>query len=262
MNIILHELKSNLKGFIIWTVSLGLLFWMASFEYEFMANSEDIAAAMESFDFLFEALAGTVIDITTPEGYLSLVSIYIYLPLAIYSGLLGSNIIAIEERDRTAEYLFTLPVKREKVILGKVIVSFFYTIIINASLLTITYYAFGQLGTSNAYDSFVFNLAAGVLITQIIFLSLGMVASALLRQYKKSGSITIGILMGTFMLNVLIGLTDKIDFLKYLTPFKYFSVDLMLNGDFQLQFILISSLIVTGSIFSLFYFYKKRDLYI
>ncbi|XFA98570.1 ABC transporter permease subunit [Candidatus Izemoplasma sp. B36] len=262
MNIILHELKSNLKGFIIWAVSLGLLFWVASFEYEFMANSQEIAAAMESFDFLFEALAGTMVDITTPEGYLSLVSIYIYLPLAIYSGLLGSNIIAKEERDKTAEYLFTLPVKREKVILNKLVVALFYTVIINVVLLTITYFAFGQLGTSSSYNAFVFNMALGVLLTQLIFMGLGMAVSAILEQYKKAGSITIGILMGTFMLSILIGLTDKIDFMKYFTPFKYFSVDLMLEGDFKLIFIIIAFVLIIGSISSVFYFYKKRDLFI
>lgn len=262
MNIILHELKSNLKGFVIWFISLGLLFYAASFEYEAFAGSEDIARLMEQFDFLFQALSGAAVDITTAEGYLSLVSIYIYLPLAIYSGLLGSNIIAKEERDKTAEYLFTLPVKREKVILSKLIVSILYTITINVLLLVLVYFAFGRLGTTAEFDSFVFNLSIGVLLTQIIFLSLGMGASALLKQYKKSGSITIAILLGTFMLNMLIGLTDKIDFMKYFTPFKYFAVDMMLNGEFKLVFIILFVVIVVGSLGSVFYFYKKRDLYI
>lgn len=262
MNIILHEIKSNLKGFIIWTVSLSLLFYVASFEYETFANSQEIADAMESFGFLFDALAGMSVDISTPEGYLSLVSIYIYLPLAIYSGLLGSNIIAKEERDKTAEYLFTLPVKREKVLLNKVITAVLYTVLINIILLTITYFAFGQLGTSESYKAFVFNMALGVLLTQLIFLSIGMALSAVLKQYKKSGSITIGILMGTFMLHILIGLTDKIEFLKYATPFQYFAVDMMFDGDFKLVFILLTIGIVFGSISSLFYFYKRRDLYI
>lgn len=262
MNVIIQEIKSNLKGFIIWAISLGLLFFIASFEYEAFAGSEDVARVMEQFDFLFQALAGTTADISTPEGYLSLVSIYIYLPLAIYSGLLGSNIIVKEERDRTAEYLFTLPVKREKVIFGKVFVAILYTVVINVFSLTLTYFAFGRLGTSASYDAFVFNMAVGVLFTQLIFMALGMASGAILKQYKKSGSITIGILMGTFMLHILIGLTDKLNFLKYVTPFKYFSVDQMLAGEFKLVFLLITIFLVVGGITSVFYFYKKRDLYL
>lgn len=262
MNIIIREIKSNLKGFIIWVASLSSIFIMASFEYEAFAGSEEIANAMESFDFLFNAIAGGAVDFTTPEGYLSLVSIYIYLPLAIYSGLLGSNIISKEERDKTAEYLFTLPVKREKVLISKIVVAIFYTIITTILLMVVTYFAFGRLGTSTAYNAFVFNMTIGVLITQIIFMSIGMLLSSILTQYKKSGSITIGILMGTFMLNVLIGLTDKIDFLKYITPFKYFSIDMMMIGEFKLVFILLSIAIVSASIGGVFYFYKKRDLFI
>lgn len=262
MNIIKHELKSNLKGAIIWVVSLGLIFFAASFEYEVFAESEEIANVMEQFDFLFKALIGASVDITSPEGYLSLLSLYIYLPLAIYSGLLGSNLISKEERDKTAEYLFTLPVKREKVLFGKLTVGIFYSIVVNIVLLTITYFSFGRLGTSDSYNQFVVNLSVGVLLTQFIFFSLGAVLSALLTQYKKSGSITLGILMGSYMASILIGLTDKVDFLKYITPFKYFDVDKMLNNDWQFVFIFLMLVIVSSSIYGVFYFYKKRDLYI
>lgn len=262
MNIIYHELKSNLKGYIIWTVSLCLLFYVASFEYEVFAGNEEILEFMDSFDFLFEALAGVAPDITTPEGYLSLVSIYIYLPLGIYSGLLGSNLISKEERDKTAEFLFSLPVKREKVIFSKVVVGIFYTVMINVVTLTITYFAFGRLGTNEVYNQFVFNMAVGVLLTQLIFVSIGMVLSSLLTQYKKSGAITIGVLMFTYMLSVLISLTDKIEFLKYITPFKYFSVDQMLKNDFSVTFIIITILLVIMNIAGTFIFYKRRDLYI
>lgn len=262
MNIILHELKSNLKGFIIWTVSLCLLFYVASFEYEVFAGNQEILEFMDSFDFLFEALAGVAPDITTPEGYLSLVSIYIYLPLGIFSGLLGSNIISKEERDKTAEFLFSLPVTREKVILSKVTVGFIYTIAINIITLLATYFAFGRLGTNEVYNQFVFNMALGVLMTQMIFLSIGMILSSLLTQYKKSGSITIGVLMFTYMLSVLISLTDKIDFLKYFTPFKYFSVDKMLSNEFSIVFIILTIIITSSSIAGTFIFYKRRDLFI
>lgn len=262
MNIIVQELKSNVKGYIIWTVSLCLLFYVASFEYEVFAGNEQILGFMESFDFLFEALVGAATDITTPEGYLSLVSIYIYLPLGIFSGLLGSNIISKEERDKTAEFLFSLPVKREKVILSKVIVAVFYTLAINFVTLLVTYFAFGRLGTNDLYNQFVLNMALGVLMTQMIFLTIGMVLSSVLTQYKKSGSLTIGVLMFSYMLSVLISMTDKIDFLKYVTPFKYFSVDQMLKNEFSLIFIILTVIIVTLNITGTFIFYKKRDLFI
>lgn len=262
MNIIIRELKSNLKGLIIWFVSLSLIFYAASFEYEAFAGSEEVARAMEQFDFLFRAMVGASVDITSPEGYLSLVSLYIYLPLGIYSGLLGSNLISKEERDKTAEYLFTLPVKRSQVLTSKLITGVIYSVILNVTLLTVTYFAFGRLGTSASYNQFVFNMALGVLLTQAIFYSIGALLSAVLRQYKRSGAITIAVLMSTYMMSVLTGLTSKLDFLKYFTPFKYFDVNKMLNNDWQFIYFALTILIVVSSITGVFYFYKKRDLYI
>lgn len=262
MNIIFHELKCNLKALIIWVVALSLLFYVASFEYEAFATNELINQYLDSFEPFFRALAGMSVDINTPEGYLSLVSLYIYLPLAIYSGLLGSNIISKEERDKTAEFLFSLPVTRFKVLFSKLFVTVFYSVVINVSVLLVTYYSFGRLGTNEIYDSFVLNIGIGTFIIQLIFMSLGMGLSATLKHYKKSSGITIEILIGTFMLHILIGLTDKIDFLKYFTPFKYFGANLMIDGDFKLVFIILSVILITTGIVTLFTFYRRRDLYI
>ena len=115
MNIIKRELKANIKSLIIWALSLSSLYFVASIEFNAFAGDQAIADAMAQFETIFQALGTASSDMTTPEGFLSILSIYIYLPLAIYSGLLGSGIIAKEEQNKTAEYLFTLPVSRRKV---------------------------------------------------------------------------------------------------------------------------------------------------
>ena len=262
MNIILFELKSNFKGLIIWTVSLSVIFLAASTEFEGFQGNQDIIDAMASFEQLFAMLGSSPANMTTATGFLSLVSIYIYLPLAIYSGLLGSNIISKEEKNRTAEYLFTLPVKREKVLISKLVVALFYSVVINIFVMAINLYAFGRFGMDYELIEFILYLSVGVLFTQLIFLSLGMILSSVLKQYKKSGSVTVSILITTFFLSILSGLTEETEFFKYFTPFKYFAVDKVTNGEFELIYIFLSLVIVVGSIYGMFYFYKKRDLYI
>jgi len=262
MNIILRELKANLLSLIIWLVSLIVLFFAASTEFEAFNGNPDIQQAMAEFEIIFQALGTASADLTTPEGYLSLLSIYIYLPLAIYSGLLGSGIISKEEKNKTAEYLFTLPVSRNKVILSKLIASIIYTVVINVFVVISLMFIFGRFGADQVFYTFVINLGIGVLATQLIFLSIGAVLSSFLKHYKRSGSLTIAILIFTYMLNMLIGFVEELDFLKYITPFKYFSAADMLSGDFYLSFILITIGIIGGCFTGLFYFYKKRDLYI
>lgn len=264
MNIIKREFKANFLGFLIWIVALGLLYFAASAEYEVFATNEEVLDFMNdpTMQQLFSLLGSDTTDITTPQGYLSLVSFYIYLPMAIYSGLLGSGIISKEEKNKTAEYLFTLPVKRNKVLASKLLVATVYSLLLNVILLSWCYYAFGRLGTTHALDIFVINMMIGIFIIQLIFLSLGLLLSSALKQYKKSGSITVGILIGTFMISMLSGLTDKADFLKYFTPFKYYTTSDMMVGNFQSIYILLSLLIIIPSLVGFFYYYQKRDLYI
>lgn len=264
MNIFNREIKANLKGFLIWFISLGTLFFLASTEYSVFAENEAIADMMNNptFEIFFRALGVDNIDILTPEGYLSLMSFYIYLPLGIYAAMIGSGIISKEERDKTAEYIFTLPVTRKKVLFSKLLVAIFYNLMMTIGLLLFCFWAFGRIAPSDNFAPFLMNLTIGVFLIQMIYMSIGLVLSSILKQYKKSGSITLAILIVTFMINMLTQVTDKIDFMKYVTPFQYFNVGNMLNGVFPLEYIILTIIIVGSSITGLFYFYNKRDLYI
>jgi ABC-2 type transport system permease protein len=262
MNIIKRELQANFKSLLIWGLSLVTLYYVASIEFGAFAGNQAIADAMAQFEAVFQALGTASSDMTTPQGFLSIMSIYIYLPLAIYSGLLGSGIISKEEQNKTAEYLFTLPISRKKVITSKLIVAIFYTVIINLIVVLGCYFSYLRFDPDPIFYTFLFNLGIGVLLTQLIFLSIGIALSSILKQYKLSGAITISIMISTFMLNILIGFVEDLEFLKYISPFNYFNAANMLGSNFELSFIIISIVIIISGISSLLFFYPKRDLYI
>ncbi len=260
MNIIKRELKANLKSFIIWAVALSVIFLTASTEFEAYYGNEDIIEAMKTFEQLFAALGVSIEDMTTPKGFLVLVSIYIYLPLSIYAGLLGSGIISKEEKDKTAEFLFTMPTSRRRVITAKLIVSIIYIILLDIVAIGINIFAYSRFELSSDFYQFTLYLWLGVLITELIFLSIGMFLSSVLNQYKLSGSITIGILISTFMISMLIGFVEEAEFLQYITPFQFFPAEKMANTSFEFVYLLITFVIVCSSIGGLYYFYQKRDL--
>jgi len=260
MNIVKREFRANLKGFLIWSGALMLIFLTASTEFEAYHNNPDIVEAMATFEALFQALGVEVQNMTTPKGFLALVSIYIYLPLSIYAGLLGSNIISKEEKDKTAEFLFTMPVSRNKVLHSKLFVALVYIILINLVAVGVNILAYVRFDLTSDFYEFALYLSLGVFLTQLIFLSIGMFLSSILKQYKLSGSITIGFLIASFMVSMLIGFVDKADFLKYLTPFEFFPADKMMNGDFDLIFLAMTILLTLLGFTGLYYYYKKRDL--
>ncbi len=262
MNIVKRELRANLKSFIIWIVSIGTVLMLASTEFSVFNNDPKIMEIMEQFDFMFAIIGVSMANIAQPEGYLSLISIYIFLPLAIYAALLGSSIISKEERDKTAEYLFTLPVSRTRVLTGKMIAAVIYVLLSALSLYLISILMFYRFDPSPVFYEFAIYLSIGLLILELVFMSIGMMFSAVLRQYKRSGSVTLGFLMGSFLFSMLMGMTDKLDFLKFITPFQYFPVGDLLNSEINLFYLIFSSGIVIACIGSVFVFFKKRDLYI
>jgi ABC-2 type transport system permease protein len=262
MNIFIREFKANLKSLIIWAILLVLIVYGASFEFEAFVGNASFMEVMESFSAIFTALGIPFSNLSEPEGFVSLMSIYFYIPLSIYAAMLGSSIISKEERDKTAEYLFTLPVTRHQVLTSKVIVVFINNIILNLILVAGTILVYLRFSPSEAFFNFMIYLSIGLIFTQIVFLAIGMFLAAVLKQYKKSSGVTVGIVMGSYLLFVLIGLSDKIDFLKYFTPFKYFEVADMQNGNIRIEFVIISAAIAIAGVAGLFYFYRRRDLYI
>ena len=262
MNIIKREFRANIFPLLIWVASLSFIMFGASIEFSVFQGDAAIQEAMDQFDVIFQALGSTVADMTTAIGFIGILSVYIYLPLAIYSGLLGSGIISKEEKDKTAEYLFTLPVSINKVIASKIVVAIINTVLINVLLILMIFLIFSRFGVDGAFVRFMVNLSLGVLGTQLIFMAVGMVLSSVLKQYKQSGSLTIGIMISTFFIHILIGFVEEVDFLKYITPFQYFQASDMTNGNFYLSFVLITIGIVISGIGSTLFFYQKRDLYI
>ena len=94
MNIIKREFRANIFPLLIWVASLSFIMFGASIEFSVFQGDAAIQEAMDQFDVIFQALGSTVADMTTAIGFIGILSVYIYLPLAIYSGLLGSGIIS------------------------------------------------------------------------------------------------------------------------------------------------------------------------
>ena len=97
----------------------------------------------------------------------------------------------------------------------------------------------------------------------MIFLSIGVLLGCALKQYKKSGYIGAALIIIMYIMSVLIDLNDKLDFLKYVTPFKYFTpANIKSDQALDWTFIIISIGIIAISLTIGFITYKKRDLYI
>ncbi|HCX65042.1 MAG TPA: hypothetical protein DHN33_07520 [Eubacteriaceae bacterium] len=262
MNIFVHEMKSNLRSLLIWSAVIIVIIIMMMTEFSAYYNNPEMEEVLDMVpQAILEALSMEGTNITTVSGFVSMASIYFYIMLSIYSVLLGSSILAKEERDKTAEFFLTMPVSREKIIVVKwsaaVILSFIVNLVTTATVWITTM----QYEKMDDFAEFLFFMMAAIFILQLIFLSIGMFLSALVKRYKKSGIFAISLLMVLYFISVLMTFSEKLDFFKYITPFKYFEAAKILeNMSLDGVNLLLSGLVIVFCMAGTLIVYPKRDL--
>jgi ABC-2 type transport system permease protein len=64
-------------------------------------------------------------------------------------------------------------------------------------------------------------------------------------------------------MSIMAVMNEKLDFLKYFTPFKYFDAgELFRSGKLDATYLLLSAAIIVVSVVAAYWIYNKRDLYI
>jgi len=67
--------------------------------------------------------------------------------------------------------------------------------------------------------------------------------------------------MVAFILSVVVDINKNLDWLKYITPFKYFDAQtLITGGSLDPVYVILSVLIITALVYVTYASYKKRDL--
>lgn len=263
MNIFWIEMKAYTKTLIFW--SIGILFLVASSMGKFAglsSSGQSMNDLMESMPKSLQAIMGIgTLDLSKASGYYGVIFVYLVLMGTIHATMLGANIIAKEERDKTAEFLFVKPVSRNKVILSKFMASLVNLLIFNiVSLITsISLVANYSKGESVAGDISI--TMAGMFILQVLFLVIGSATAAINKNPKKAASLSTGILLITYILSIAIDINDQFENLKYLSPFKYFEAkNVMYGGGLEAVFIILSMVLIAALALVTFICFKKRDL--
>jgi ABC-2 type transport system permease protein len=263
MNIFLREIKAHTKSLIFW--SLGMLFMIISGmgKFSYYADSgqslTDLIATMPKS--LKSILGFGDFDVTKASGFYGMLFLYLVIMVTIHSSMLGANIISKEERDKTAEFLMVKPVSRVRIITAKLLAALLNVFILNLVTLILSISIVNQYSRGENITSDILILMVGMFLLQLIFLLIGTGIASVSKSPKTSTSIATTILLVTFILSILIDMNNKLEVLKYITPFKYFSAEkLMYGGGLDPVFVILSLLIISSMTWVTYVFYKKRDL--
>ncbi len=264
MNIFIRELKANLKSLLIWGVIVILFVTVGTSKFTAYYENPELLAILDTMPpAMLAAFNMQAFNLTTVTGFFGLMFTYYALMVSIAAAMWGSDIISKEERDKTVEFALTLPVTRGRVVIAKTLAALVNCVALllitwGVSLVTTT-----QFQPDNEFYKFVSLCMVALFITQLIFLTIGIFLGCAMKQYRRASSIAVSLLLGTYFLSIISGLSKDLEFLNYLSPFKYFDAGLLLRESrFDVTFVLLSLAIIVASMVGAYLTYTRRDLYI
>ncbi len=262
LNIYLKELAGYKKSILFW--SLGIIFFLISGMSKYQGYAKSNVSINELFKSMPSALGAifglATIDLTTTGGFFSIMALYLAILLSVQAVLLGSGIIAKEEIDKTAEFLFTKPISRNQAFTAKTLSAF--TVMTSLSVIT----TISSLLIVNAFtngpliNKDVLLLMPGIFFVQLIFLTIGISFATVMRKPKRASQFSAALLLATFITSSLVDVSDKYDYLKYLTPFKYFDPKkTFTDGGYNTVYTVIAIIFVLSFLAISQFAFKKRD---
>lgn len=262
MNIFWRETKAYSKSLLFWSIGIVLLLVSGMNKFEATAAGGELNQVIEGMPESLQALMGAgAYDLSKASGYYGMLMLYLFFAVTIHAVTLGANIIAKEEQDRTAEFLFTKPLSRNAIISAKILASLLQIFILNLVTWGSSILIVGMYNNGEQVNDDIAVLMIGMLFLQVIFLLVGTTLASVSKRVKQAGSVSSGILLAAFILSIAIDLNERLEGLKYFTPFKYFEAkEMMYGGGLDLIYVLLSVLIIAVLLIVTFTAFRKRDL--
>ena len=265
MSIYLRELKANLRSLLVWSAVMFLLVLVAATKFRAYHDNPEMLKVLDSMPkALLDAVGlNGAFNLTTLTGFFGVMFTYFGLMGAVAAAMWGSDVVSKEERDRTAEFLLTLPVTRSEVVTAKAL----------AVLTTSAAFVFVTWGISlsmaqryhpgRSFYRFLALEMVAMFFIEIVFLALGLFLGCAMKRPGRSGSAALTVVLVTYFLSLVGKMDERLDFLKYFTPFGYFDVSRLLRtGGFDVVYLLLSAVLVAVFVAGAYLTYNRRDLWV
>ena len=259
-----REMKINLKSFIIWLLILIIVFLIAFLMYPSIINSNNIDMMEEMMSvFPEEMLKAFNFDISSMDsafGWLKSEGfVFVLLIIGCYAGILGSNILLKEENDKTIEYLNSLPITRNDIIKSKITVGLIYIILMVTILGIFNYIGLTLSGEFNQKQYWLLSITP--LFSSIVIYFFCLFISTFTHKTKKIFGISLGVILVSYMLQMLSAMGETTEFLKYFSVFtladiRNVIVDVAINPIMIIISICLSTLFLVFTIIR----YNNKEL--
>lgn len=261
-SVYLYEFRRHMISVFIWAGSLlSLLFVFMALFPSFSAELTAMNQLLENFPPELKLVFGLErMDMATLEGYFGLCFIFCQLCLAIQATNYGLGLVSIEETELTADFLLTKPLERSTILSSKILAALSSLLLTDFIFWSASIAAIELFKNGQAYDrGTIFMMLGSVVVFQLVFFSLGLLLSLLLRKVRTVTPWSLGLAFGTYVLSVFSGIFEDIK-LEYLSPFKHFDPGKIIQSGLDTKLVLIDIAVIMVAIGLSFWLYQRRDI--
>jgi ABC-2 type transport system permease protein len=263
MNMYLQEIRAHRKSTVIWTLSLVsiVVLFLALFP-SFARDADDFMKVLEDFpEELTRAIGLSFETLASILGFFTYSFLYIKLSGAIQAMNLGISIVSKENRDKTADFLFTKPVTRIQVMTYKLLAAITSLLITNLFFLAAVQVMAAWVSTENYSRKALLMVSATLFFIQLIFLAVGMLIAVAVPRIKSVISVSLGTVFAFFIVGMISSSTED-EGLRYLTPFNYLDENYIINHlSYESAFVFAGAGIAAAALAASYYIYLKKDLH-
>ena len=193
-------------------------------------------------------------------GFYTFGNLYLSLVGAIFAASLALSVFAREKRSACTDFLLTKPLGRTKVFLAKSLACVTDLVVINVLYVAVSVAVHAASGDTNTSSEEVALASFGLMGTQGVFLSLGVLAATFLRRVRSVSGMASVLGFGGFVMSALVNLTGE-EALRYISPLQYFELSTVFaTGSFDPKYAAMAVLVVAAALIFSFVKYRVGDV--
>ena len=260
MTLIKHELKKGYKSLAIWTLTIGFFVVICVLMFpEMKGEMEDVSEMFSSMGAFTQAFGMDKLNFGTLMGFYAIECGNILgLGGAFYAAILGITALAKEEKERTADFLLSHPISRNKIITEKLIAIFIQIITMNVLVFFMSVISIVSINEEILWRELLL-LHLSYFLVQIVLTGICFGISAFVRSSGIGAGIGLAITM--YFINIVSNITDSVKNLKYITPFGFAEgADIMLNVDLDWNIVAINMFFSLVGVVVAYMKYINKDI--
>lgn len=255
-----HELKSGIKSLFIWAIAVGGMGLVCILLYKSMEGSmAEMAESMASMGSFSDAFGMSTLSIATLKGYFATEIGTIHeLGSSLFAASIATVMLSKEEDAHNAEFTFTLPISRNKII-GMKYLNVLVELIIFTIICGVLYFAgFVALGDTNASKELV-SFMLFQLIMNVEIAAICLFISAISKKNRIGLGISVGMLLYAY--DLMARVVPKLKDVKFISPFSYANATAIFAGEkIETSAIILGGICILLFIVLSWIYYAKKDL--